>query len=232
MKKTLLMLIVISLALTTSGLVLAESNEQGQTDKQGLEKKPGLMQKFEQKKEVKEKLERKMKVIESKKFDEDVADNPNLFMGEWGDGKTSEKIASPKDIKFFNKIKQIGKSLFGIRKNNAIKPVLIKPENATCVKTAVSAKGVSLKTAMTARNQSVLTAFDTRITCELAALDKTTAEEQRDANKACMEAEKKSREESQSAFEKANEATREIFRKAVVACVKGDTSTSATVTTN
>lgn len=121
--------------------------------------------------------------------------------------KTLEKIPSPSEIKNFVEIRKIENSLWGIKRDGQTtrkeegtqdrKPevkrtenkeaILIKPEAAQCVKTAIDKKDTSLKASMSAQNVLALAAIDARNTCQKAALDKTTLSEQVQSNKACLE---------------------------------------------
>lgn len=156
---------------------------------------------------------------------EETAENLNLILSDSGNGG-EEKIFSPNDIKLFEKIKKVGNALYGIRKKTVLKPLFIKPENAGCIKSALSVKGTSLKVTMMMRNEKVLAAHDARIACEIATLDKATAIEQYKANLECFQAEQKSRKEIDAEFNKGKKATQDTFRTDVKTCVQ----TTATTT--
>jgi len=118
---------------------------------------------------------------------------------------TLEKISSPSEIKNFVEIRKIDNSLWGIKRDSSGKKeektqerkpeikktdresVLVKPEAAQCVKTAIDKKDASLKTSMSAQNVLALAAIDARNICQKAALDKTTVSEQVQSNKVCLE---------------------------------------------
>ncbi|MCX6795371.1 MAG: hypothetical protein NT165_01400 [Candidatus Falkowbacteria bacterium] len=147
-----------------------------------------------------------------------VKENPNSFMPTSSTDQL-EKISSPGDMNLFDKIKKVGTALFGVRKGDGPKPMLIKPEFAQCVKDAINKKGLAVKAVVSAHNQALVAALDSRLACELAAVDKTSAQEQFDANQLCISADQKTRDESEGTFNKAREDAQKTFQTDVKQCL-------------
>lgn len=149
-----------------------------------------------------------------------------------------EKISNPSEIKNFVEIKKIDNSLWGIKKDSSDrkeegtetrKPevkkteteresVLVKPESAQCVKTAIDKKDTSLKTSMSAQNVLALAAVDERNVCQKISLDKTTLSEQVQANKACLERYNQAVRYSLNVLKKSKENGWKIYTEDLKAC--------------
>jgi hypothetical protein len=127
-----------------------------------------------------------------------------------------EKVPGPSQIKEFKDIIKRGKDLFGRRRDNSF--VLVRPEAAACVKTAIETKDISLKAAITANSNAMTAAIDARTTCQKAAIDKATAAEQREANRACLDTFKKSVKASAETAKTAHKAAWTKYKADLKVC--------------
>lgn len=229
MKKTLLVVAIFSLVLTTGGLVLAQESSEKIPS-------PNEIKNYTQITRVGNSLYG-IKIREQAK--NTIA---NLKL---------EKIAHPQEIALFDKIQKIGSTLWGVKKNNVnqnssnqvkkeaeIKPVKlpeikpirkieVKPEIATCVKTAIEDKDIALKAAITEHNQAVFTAIDARTACQKAAIDQTLSE-QGAANRLCLETYQKAIVENKKTFQNHKNTNWQAYRDDLKACQV--TQTAATTT--
>jgi len=253
MKKIVIYSMIFSMFLATCGVALAQNTDQsnqisGVANRQQEKiSHPGEIKFFDKikkigdslfgvRKEEKQKPENKNNQEQNQKQENNsqmmkgdlglMMENMNFFTAASGTGE-QEKISNPGEMKLFDKIKKIGNSLFGIRKEESKKPFFIKPEVATCVKSAINVRLTAVKAAMTDQNSKVLALLDTRVACEIAALDKTTAQEQFDANQLCITADQKAGKEIAMAFEKSREAAQKTFQASVKVCVGVATGTTA-----
>lgn len=127
-----------------------------------------------------------------------------------------EKIKHPSEIENFEKIRKIGSALWGMRKIK--NPVLIKPEVATCVKTAIDKKDMALKTEAANGLTNLNNTIDTRNACQKLALDKTTAKEQWEANKICVDSYKKAIQTGKEALKSTQKTIWETYKTDLKAC--------------
>lgn len=252
MKKIVVILVILSLALTWSGIALAEESGSGasvspvSSSGEPLEKisSPEEIKLFEKIKKIGTALFGLRKNVASQNAtvtsvssagSSSDSENINIFTSLLSAVQSQEKISSPEEIKNYEKIKKIGTSLFGIRKEKSSKANYIKPEYASCVKAAMTKRTISLKSAIGTHDSANISALDTRTACELASLDKTTAQEQYDANKLCIETDKKSKELNESTFNKAKEEAQKTFQSAVKQCLNVQivtTSSTSTITSS
>lgn len=220
MKKTLFLTVALSLVLGTVAFAKAENLEKISHPSElrnftKIIKKDkslwGIRLKKEEKEERKEKKEEKR---EEKKND---------------DNQTLEKISSLSDVKYFTKIRKIGTSLWGIRKEAKVNAVnKIEAAAIPCVKEAIDTKDASLKTVFSAFSARVTTALDARNVCQKSALD---AASQLEANKTCVTTFKN---EIKSNNETANTARKEalkVYNEKLKECVKLQTPASTTPAT-
>lgn len=127
-----------------------------------------------------------------------------------------EKIPGPSQIKEFKDIIKRGKDLFGHRRDNSF--ILVRPEAAACVKTAIETKDASLKAAITTNSSAMTAAIDARTTCQKAALDKTTVKEQKEANKVCLENFKKTNRSNAETAKAAHKAAWTKYKADLKVC--------------
>ena len=97
--------------------------------------------------------------------------------------------------------------------------MFIKPEAATCVKTALTKRGVSTKTAMSDHQVKILATVDARVACATSALDKTTAQDQSEANQICSTADKKSMQDNEAAFNTLMQQIQKTFHNDMKQCI-------------
>jgi len=107
-----------------------------------------------------------------------------------------EKIATPQMISLYEKIRKVGTSLWGVKKENSSneraekkqevkKPsVTITAEMASCVAAAIDTKDASLKTLIADMSTSLQAAVTERSVCQKAALQAT--DNQRSENDVCI----------------------------------------------
>ncbi|MCX6793283.1 MAG: hypothetical protein NTY12_04635 [Candidatus Falkowbacteria bacterium] len=127
-----------------------------------------------------------------------------------------EKITHPSEIEHFEKVKKLGNALWGMRKDD--NQALVRPEAASCVKTAFDKRDATLKSGITTGTTTLLSTIDTRTTCQKAALDKTTVKEQKEANKVCVETFKKAIESGKEATKKYRDNVWQTFNSDLKAC--------------
>ncbi|MFA5131120.1 MAG: hypothetical protein WC467_01720 [Patescibacteria group bacterium] len=151
-----------------------------------------------------------------------------------GTASNYEKIPNPAQISLFEKIKQIGTALWGIRKNMAPKSntnqAFVQPVAAQCVKDAINKKDSSLKASVNTYTQSILSAVDVRTSCQLAAIDLATREAQATANKGCVEAYQTSMKANNESMQKAKNEGWQIYKSDLQACSALQKTTNATST--
>ena len=100
-----------------------------------------------------------------------------------------EKIAAPQMIGLYEKIRQVGSALWGVRKGGATQeakkqPVLITSEMAACVGAAIDVKDSALKSLVSDMSVSLQGAIDDRNACQKAALNSTSSQQKE--NEACV----------------------------------------------
>ena len=146
-----------------------------------------------------------------------------------------EKILSPEQIKYYQNIRKIDSSLWGVKKENNEKvevkttkterkpAVKVDAAIASCVKSAIDTKDTGLKAAFNAQNSVIITAIDARTACQKAALDETTADSQQAANKLCITAYQTSTKTILLTLSRAKEANWKTFNTDLKACKANST---------
>jgi hypothetical protein len=229
MKKTLLVVAIFSLVLTTGGLVLAQESSEKIPS-------PNEIKNYTQ-------VTRIGNSLYGIRVKEQIGTTTNLKL---------EKIAHPQEIALFDKIQKIGSALWGVKKNSAsqdvsnqikkeaelksvklpeVKPVRkieVKPEMAACVKTAIEDKDAALKAAITEHNQAVFNAINARTACQKAAIDQTLSE-QGAANRLCLEAYQKAVVENKKTFQNHKNTNWQAYRDDLKACQSTQTTTTASI---
>lgn len=165
---------------------------------------------------------------------EDKEDKPESGAGT--DGIKLEKISGPWDVPLFEKIKKVGNSLWGYKKqeekqeNKNIGIAKLTPEMITCLKTAIDKKDTVVKTTVKTASEELVTAIDSRNTCQKAALDLATNPEIVKAFKVCKDTFNKAVKESRISAKKSRDLAWKTYQQEVKTCHK--TVDSATTTPN
>lgn len=150
-----------------------------------------------------------------------------------------EKIAAPAFIDLYEKIQKIGSALWGIRKegttsdDNSEKPgnngqmvnnIVIKPEIAACVATAIDVKDKALMVRVTSAAEELNTALATRSACQQAAVAATTTP--REAANACVKAFGEAQKNMKEVSKTIQTETWNTYKDSLKACLAsvGDTS--------
>ncbi|MFZ4631631.1 MAG: hypothetical protein ACOYL8_00295 [Patescibacteria group bacterium] len=152
-----------------------------------------------------------------------------------------EKISSPSEIKFFEKIQKIGTALWGIKRQenkqgemkkpeNNPRPILVQPVAVQCVKDSIDKKDAAVKAAMTLRSQTVLSSLDSRNSCQKLSLDKLTGKEQFDANKVCVDTYQKANQDNNKIFEVSRDESWKVYRDALKVCSSLQLASTSTTT--
>ncbi len=150
-----------------------------------------------------------------------------------------EKILTPEQIKYYQNIRKIESSLWGIKKesNEKVEVKTTKTERkpavkvdaaiADCVKSVIDKKDTGLKAAFNAQNSAIITAIDARTSCQKAALDQTSAESQQAANKLCITTYQTSTKATLLTLSRAKEANWKTFSTDLKACRTNSTTSSS-----
>lgn len=158
-----------------------------------------------------------------------------------GTASILEKISHPGEIKLFDKIKQIGTSLWGIRKGDIknpnesqkpmeARPTLVKPVAIECVKNAIDKKDTALTSSMASSSQAMISAINARNACQKLALDKATGQEQFEANKICVNSFQTSSKNTNESLKKARNEAWKIYKDDLKACSVLQRESNATST--
>jgi len=146
---------------------------------------------------------------------------------------TFEKIIAPQFISLYNNIKKIGTSLWGIPKklndnrtatSTASSTVIITPEVAPCVSTAIDKKDTAIKVIVTTSAKDINAAIDVRNTCQKTAIATTT--DQIANLKICI---KNFQNQSKEIALQANTVRQEVwktYQNELKACLIGTSATS------
>ncbi|MEI7498152.1 MAG: hypothetical protein WCK11_02615 [Candidatus Falkowbacteria bacterium] len=250
MKKAILFSMVFSLTLASAGIVLAENPGAGQIRLPAQSVRPinqpnkisvglGLenptmkppVKPQGQEKGVKPKTdEQKPAQPIQGAMDSSSMENPNFFMATTSAKRVQEKISDLKEVKLYDNVKKVGKTLYGVKKQTAPKPAFITADVAPCVKAAIHRRADALSAVMSQHGQEVVTSLEKRTACEILALDKTTATEQFEANKLCIKAEQTTKAEIEASFEKGRGEAQKAFQAEVKQCVGPQMKIRATST--
>jgi len=236
MKKILLGLMVFSLIFAVSGIVLAQELERIPS--------PDQIKNFKMIKKdgnalfgVRINSASSGQVMQDRTMRPDGTNDIGISTNSRGTStsKILEKILRPSDITLFEKIKQVGASLWGFRKNetrnpNEARPVLVKPVAVQCVKDAIDTKDTAVKNAIASTSQAVISAIDVRNACQKAALDKTTGQEQMEANKICVKNFQQSSKETNEAMKNARNEAWKNYKTGLKACSALQKENNATST--
>ncbi len=152
-----------------------------------------------------------------------------------------EKILHPGEIKLFEKIKQIGTALWGIRKGDVknpnespkpmeARPILVKPVAVQCVKSAIDKKDTSLTSSMASSSEALISTINNRNACQKSALDKTTEQEQFEANKICVNSFQTSSKNTNESLKKSRNDAWKIYRDDLKECSVLQRESNATST--
>jgi hypothetical protein len=154
-----------------------------------------------------------------------------------------EKISTPQLIKFYEQIKKIGTSLWGVKKEDPKKSEpknddrkatstpnnnFVKPEQAACVITAIETKDGTLKEGNTYQATQINNAISARTTCQKAALNLNASEtasttvnvpgQQREALKACVKTFETTVKAVREAAKKSHDTIWETYKTSLKAC--------------
>jgi hypothetical protein len=137
---------------------------------------------------------------------------------------TLEKILTPADIKFYEKIQKIGSSLWGVRKMSQNRLRLVQAGEATCVQAAIKTKDGAWLAQIDSFQESLKAAINKRSACQQNAISST--EKQSENLEACL----KDFQSSQKLLKETEKNSYSAITKTYQQSLKGCSSTSATGT--
>lgn len=139
-----------------------------------------------------------------------------------------EKITSLEQIKFFDRVTKVGKDLFGIKKEGAIKTLPVLSADAlTCVSAAIDAKDSSINISLTSAATTITAAIDARGICQKAALALSTGRE--DALKVCNKTFQEATKRSNETAKTSQKNTWETYKASLKTCATTASTTEITI---
>jgi hypothetical protein len=144
--------------------------------------------------------------------------------------KGLEKISNPKEIALFEKIKQVGTTLWGYRKatKENLGASVLTSETVTCLKTAIDKKDMAVKDSIASSSESLIKATTDRNTCQKYSLDKPNNSEIMQGFKICKDNFNNAIKESRMSSKKFRDAAWKVYQQEVKACYKTNTTATST----